>query len=260
MSEQDADSQLLVPDLDEKIYPQGNRQFRTEAERARDLEEISQLYLRGRSKQEIADELVRRHHYERMSVEMIKVELQTLRKMWVQSALINYDEAKAREIAHIDELESAAWDAWNKSWGKDVIKTQEGIEDRWGSPKENPVKSEEEEEKESKRTYYRKRGLETTKERFGDPRYLDQIKWCIEQRCKILGLHEPLRMAITWQEEATKFGIKSEDAQAMYKQMVSVTTKALRDQYLKDQEIDISQVLEGEFEDATSGELPDGYE
>jgi hypothetical protein len=229
----------------ERQLPLDPRAKRTEGEKVRDLEVISSLYLRGMKPGEIAEELVKRFGYAGLSAGQIQKDLRDLREMWVKSALIQYDEAKAREIAHIDELEAAAWDAWNKSWGKQTTKVIEDIEDRWGH------KYGEAEDPEKKRpAYLRKRDTEATKDRFGDPRYLDAIKWCIEQRCKILGLHEPLRLSVTWKEEATKFGIKVEDADALYKHMVSVTTKALRDKYLADNTVPIPDgVLEGEFED-----------
>lgn len=222
------------------------REKRTEAEKARDLEEISSLYLRGKKASEIADELVARHQYTGLSAQTIQLELKSLRQMWVQSALINYDEAKAREIARIDELEAAAWDAWNRSWGKQTITVQEGIEDRFGH------KDDSDEEKGRKpTTYTRKRGTSTTKDRFGDPRYLEKIQWCIEERCKILGLHEPTRLAISWKEEAVKAGITVEDALAIYNQMVTKTTGLLRDSYLRDNAVSIPvDILDGEFEDS----------
>jgi hypothetical protein len=219
------------------------REKRTEAEKARDLEEISSLYLRGKKASEIADELVRRHQYTGLSAQTIQLELKSLRQMWVQSALINYDEAKAREIARIDELEAAAWDAWNRSWGKQTITVQEGIEDKFGH------KGDSDEEKGRKpTTYTRKRGTSTTKERFGDPRYLEKIQWCINERCMILGLHEPTRLAISWKDEATKVGITPEDADSMFNQMVNFTAKALRDKYLKENSLQIpDNILDGEF-------------
>ena len=106
------------------------REKRTEAEKLRDLEEISSLYLRGKKPGEIAQELAIRHNYDGLSAQTIQLELKSLREMWVHSALIRYDEAKAREIAHVDELEAAAWDAWNRSWGKQTIDVKEDIEDR----------------------------------------------------------------------------------------------------------------------------------
>ena len=100
-------------------------------------------------------------------------------------------------------------------------------------------------------TYMRQRGTSTTKDRFGDPRYLDKIAWCIDKRCKILGLDEPTRLAISWQDEAQKAGITLEDAQKVYNQMMSSTTKLLRDNYLKANAVEIpDDVLEGEFEES----------
>lgn len=249
-----APESAIQPEEPERILSGQYRERRTEAEIVRDLEEISSLYLRGKKPSEIAEELIKRHHYTGMSIITIKDQLAALRKMWVNSALINYDEAKAREIAHVDELEAAAWDAWNRSWAKTTTVVQEGIEDRFGHKSDSP-----EQMAKKPTTYMRKRGTSTTKERLGDPRYLDRIAWCIDRRCRILGLDEPTRLAISWQQEAAKAGVSEDDARAMYKMMEETVTKKLRDKYLAENQIQIpADVLDAEYEE--DGDLPDGIE
>jgi hypothetical protein len=239
---------------------------RTEAESIRDLNIISRMYLRGAKPDEIASALVKQFGYRSLSGVQITLELAKLRRMWVQSALIDYDEAKAREIAHIDELEGTAWEAWKKSWDRTKVEVREAIEDHFGHgrPKKEISADEVDSGKvdaEGKKpsAYTRKRSTETSKEQFGDPRYLDTIKWCIEQRCKILGLHEPTRMAITWHEEAEKAGISPELAREIYNQMVTNTTKMVRDNILQNNEIPIpDELLDGEFNDEDDN-IPDDF-
>lgn len=240
-------------DLPERRLSTRFRYSRTEGERERDLEEISTLYLRGLKPQEIADELVKRHHYENLTGRTIYNELVELRKLWVQSALIKYDEAKAREIARIDELEAAAWVAWNASQGHQDTTVVEDIEDKFGHDEDT------EEKKDRKpSTYTRKRTNKTTKEIPGDPRFLDKISWCIDERCKILGLHEPMRLAISWQSEAQKAGLSEEEAQKLYNDIVYKTTKELRDAYLKNNQVEMpSEILDIEFEDTEEDEPAD---
>ena len=35
----------------------------------------------------------------------------------------------------------------------------------------------------------------------GDPRFLAGVQWCIDKRCKIMGLDAPQLVEVTWQDE-----------------------------------------------------------
>ena len=64
----------------------------------------------------------------------------------------------------------------------------------------------------------KKRSEETT---LGDPRYLQGIQWCIQERCKILGLYAPVTSNVNiknWRDEASDMGI---DPDALMSELVS---------------------------------------
>lgn len=142
---------------------------RTPFQREKDLVEIARRYLHGMSQMEIADELG-------ISQSQVSRDLKVLHERWTKSALLDLNEAKARELARIDNLEREYWDAWRDSRGERIESATEQIASDSGDRKKVSVK---------------KVKLE------GNPDFLKGIQWCIEQRCKILGIGQPGRGAST---------------------------------------------------------------
>jgi hypothetical protein len=91
---------------------------RSKLERERDLQRISHEYLHGKTQQEMAQQFG-------VSQAQISYDLKILQKRWFKSSLENIAAVKARELAKIDALERAAWDAWEVS--------------RKGQPEGNPT-------------------------------------------------------------------------------------------------------------------------
>lgn len=99
---------------------------RTTAQRERDLEFISRYYLQGLSHLEIRDRLVEAHYPDDgspISRRTISNDLRTLRERWINSAIRNVDQAIARELAKIDELERTLWEAWERSTRPAKVRT-----------------------------------------------------------------------------------------------------------------------------------------
>lgn len=92
------------------------RKGRTADEIARDRARVAEMYLAGRYQSEIAQELG-------LSQQQISYDLQAVRREWQASAVRNFDEAKAQELAKIDHLERTYWQAWQQSIGTTQIKT-----------------------------------------------------------------------------------------------------------------------------------------
>ena len=139
---------------------------RTKFEREKDLLAISSLYLQGITQAEIGQGIG-------VSQQQISYDLKVLRKRWLQSSIVNIDEAKARELARVDHLEREYWEAWEKS--KNPHKTT-------ASKKVNGEQVE--------KTIQGETGT-------GDPRYLSGVQWCINKRCEVLGLDAPSRTDVT---------------------------------------------------------------
>jgi len=137
---------------------------------ARDRRRIAEMYLRGALQSDIADEL----HIDQSTVSR---DLKTLQAEWRASALIDINEAKARELARIDELERTYWDAWQRSTEDAEIQRTRATETA----------------KDGKRyeAGTEKRG------QVGDPRFLQGVGWCIERRCKLLGIDAPTKQEIS---------------------------------------------------------------
>lgn len=117
---------------------------------------VAEHYVRGVPQYKIAQ-------MEGVHESQISRDLKHIRDKWLKSALMDFNERKARELAKIDDLELIARKAWHRSQeDAETTQTRDGAS-----------------------------GVETTttvKGQSGDPRFLERIAWCIEQRCKIAGL------------------------------------------------------------------------
>lgn len=134
---------------------------------AKRRQEISALYLQGKPQYEIA-ELVD------VNQSQVSRDLKHLKKEWLKSAIRDFDEAKSQELAKIDNLEQEYWDAWEKS-----------KEDYKQTTKRAKGKNEKTTEKEQ---------IEKNVIVFGDPAFLKGVQWCIDKRCKILGIDAPQKI------------------------------------------------------------------
>lgn len=118
---------------------------------------MADLYLQGWLQVDIAAELG-------INQSTVSRDLKALHKVWLKAALLDFNEAKARELAKVDRLEREYWRAWQRSCEDAETMRQEG--DASGVDKI----------------------VKTAKGQAGDPRFLSGVQWCIEKRCKILGI------------------------------------------------------------------------
>lgn len=138
---------------------------RSSGQLARDRRRIADLYLQGWLQVDIAAELD-------LNQSTISRDLKALYGVWLQSALVDFDEAKANELAKIDRLEREYWDAWGRSrLDAETETVKEGIDA-------------------DVREYSEK--VFQIKGQVGSVSFLRGIQWCIEQRCKILGVEAPV--------------------------------------------------------------------
>jgi hypothetical protein len=113
---------------------------------------------------------------ERLTISHVTVcrDIKTLHQVWLKSSLVDYDEAKGKELAKVDKLEYEYWVAWERSCEDAETVRQEGIKKNEGDTKVIPDKI-----------------VKTAKGQAGDPRFLAGVQWCINKRCEILGLDAP---------------------------------------------------------------------
>ena len=142
---------------------------RSKAQREADLLTLSSLYLQGFQQSEIGKELG-------ISQAQVSKDLAVVYSRWRESSVINFDAAKQRELERIDEVERAYWQAWRDS-RRDSKKTKK-LAIRAG-------------------TGETVRGEEANETRSGNPEYLKGVQWCIEQRCKIIGINAPTKTEVT---------------------------------------------------------------
>ena len=145
--------------------------------------QIAHLYLQGKSQFEIGklcDPPV--------TQPMVAYELKKIRKEWLASTLLDFTEAKVKEIAKIDHLEEMAWRSFHRSCEdavtdhkeverklKDVVRVEKGKALLTGKTEMQVVGDV---------------SKKITKGQAGDPRFLERVAWCIDQRCKILGIYK----------------------------------------------------------------------
>jgi len=138
----------------------GTGKRRSAAQIARDRRRMADLYLQGWLQADIAVEVG-------VSDATVSRDLKALQSEWLASALVDFNEAKAQELAKVDRLEREYWQAWRRSCENAESVTQEGT-----AKTVDKVKK-------------------TSKGQAGDPRFLQGVQWCIERRCKILGVDAP---------------------------------------------------------------------
>jgi hypothetical protein len=151
--------------------PGGTGKRRSAAQLARDRRKTADLYLQGWLQADIAGFLG-------LSQSTVSNDLKALQGQWLRSALLDFDEAKAREVAKVDRLEREYWAAWERSC-EDAETTKQR-----GAPGEEPGKI---------KTASVER---TVKGQAGDPRFLQGVQWCIDRRCKILGVDAAQRASM----------------------------------------------------------------
>ena len=138
--------------------------FRREA----DFVIITRLYLEGKSQSHIANVVG-------VSQQQISSDLKAIQKRWKKDTAFNLDEAKNRELARIDNLEATYWTAWENSCKKRVAKSiRQSFDDLLSGDSNNAIR---------------------TEERDGNPLLLNGVLECIKQRCKILGINAPEKLA-----------------------------------------------------------------
>jgi hypothetical protein len=154
---------------------------RTKKQREYDLKEISGLYLQGWIQAEIAAHLAKNRTYQ-ISQQQISADIKAIQKRWLESSIRSFDEARAQELAKIDNLENVYWQQFEAS--------QDPIVKRKTSKRVNR----DDDDPHWKTT-------EATQEislGTGDPRFLQGVQWCIDKRCKLLGLDAPAKPDINY--------------------------------------------------------------
>jgi len=111
-----------------------------------------------------------------MSQQTVSRDIAALQKDWLASSLLDFNEAKAQTLAKVDRLEREYWAAWARSCEDAETVTEKARASKGGEKPDSVEKTRQ------------------AKGQAGDPRFLSGVQWCIEQRCKILGIEAPKRI------------------------------------------------------------------
>jgi hypothetical protein len=139
---------------------------RTADQRLRDRAELARRYLQGEPLSSIG-------HALGLSTRQVEIDLKAIRDEWVKSAVRDFEEARAIELAKIDQLEQTYWEAYYASLDESTSKTQYlkiGADGR-------PVPD--------------RAILHSTPKGQGNTAILQGIQWCIDRRVAIFGLDAP---------------------------------------------------------------------
>ncbi len=199
----------------EKMIEAGLRK-RTDQQREVDLIETATLYVKGWRQDQIAKHISESRPYS-LSSQQIAYDIRSIHERWVHAQLINMDEAKARELSKIDQVESAAWEAWQKSLQDDIVTESTRIEDNAAAIR-NPKGT----------TYTRGKVSKTSKSGGGNYKFLEIVLKCIGERCRVLGVYAPDKIDVSWRDEAVKAGLDPEELQNnLVKQFVSAAARPI---------------------------------
>jgi len=186
------------------------RAARTTLQKAFDKARLADMYLKGRSQREMIAEL-------EISRSTVQSALKGLQQEWQSTALYDFNEAKALQLAKVDHLEKVAWEGYHLSQQGKTSMTEMNTN---GSSFTSETRS---------------------VQPSGDTKWLDKIQWCIDQRCKILGLHAP-KAAIIHQTIEEKKSLDDMSTEALMKIVEENAVAA---------DFDVTQ--EGELEQYTEG-------
>ena len=142
---------------------------RTHHKKVGDKMRVGRLYLHGYGVDEIAS-------LTGLGERMVQSEITALRRGWVQRAHLDVQTATFQQLDRIDAIEKNAHDGWMRSLGQVNVETKQATTTARGLVNRATVR--------------------TAGNRDGNPVFLARMAWCVEQRCKILGLEKPVAVEV----------------------------------------------------------------
>ena len=142
---------------------------RTHHKKVGDKLRVGRLYLHGYGVDEIAS-------LTGLGERMVQSEITALRKGWTQRAQLDVQTATFRELDRIDALERTAHEGWMRSLGQVNVETKQATSASGGNVNRATVRH--------------------AGGRDGNPVFLARMAWCVEQRCKLLGLEKPVAVEV----------------------------------------------------------------
>lgn len=228
------DTNLIVP-LDTTDNELAQR--RTEEERERDLVMLARMYVRGKAQHEMMLTLNALYPDRPLTLPIIHKDLEDIRRMWLQSTLLDFNAAKAKELARLDEAEREAWNAWERSKEKHVRLEYEVSDDQvpFSVDKIADVK--------------RRKKHKIIEATVGDIRYIEMVERMIKMRCDILGLFEAKKLQIDWRTEAIAAGMDEQTIDAVKERTVQTLLEAITQAAKDSGAIREADIIDAELEE-----------
>jgi hypothetical protein len=147
---------------------------------------VADLYLQGYSYRQISEQ-ISADSEKSITQQTAFNYVKRLKNEWLTNRLEKIDEMKAVELVRINKLEQEYWKAWYKSTNKQVKTTTKRKVKPGGASSVD----------ENGEIYATPEVLDgednvTEYNPNGDPRFLFGVQWCIQMRCRILGIEAPV--------------------------------------------------------------------
>jgi predicted transcriptional regulator len=152
---------------------------------------IANLYCEGKGQATIAALLG-------LSQSTVSRDLAVVREEWQVIRRDVLDGRLAEELAKIDHLERVAWEAWKSSCEDSEVRSVRKVGNK-------------------EITEYVRRS------RVGDPRFLERVSWCIDARCRLLGLHAAKSMYVTGTIETVQ--LTEAEKQVAFERIIAEMTR-----------------------------------
>lgn len=179
-----------LPDKKKNTRKPGGK--RTKEQIILDRQLIWELYNQKVSQEKIAKAINERANGKyKITRQTIALDIAATRNELIES-LPDKEKHIASQIGRIDRLEAAAWDAWERS--KNDIATHTKIRKEG----KTPLRVTNTNSKKKSATTVEIVDIDYTEERkrleqsVGDPKFMEQIRWCITERSKLLALYSTI--------------------------------------------------------------------
>lgn len=148
---------------------------------------ITECHLEGMSMQATAEALEAKHQI-RVSKMTVSTYMKAIKKEWQADRVDDINELRLTEVKKLLKVESEFWKEWKRS--KEPKKRTTSKRKGTGAPLQ-VIGESGEIQTENGVTLSGVETQEQETESMGDPRYLMGVQWCIQMRCKILGVEAP---------------------------------------------------------------------
>lgn len=154
----------------------------------------------------------------------VRQALRDIREAWRDRAILDYSRRQAEELARIDVVEEEAWSGWRRSQEAERTERTHLGEDEAG------------------------RSFSQTTTRDGTTKFLEVIQWCVEQRCKIIGLYAPKELRVEQHQSSDSDGVAEMNRDELTA-ILSAASQRLAHRHAK------ATAVDADFEEHGPGEL-----